>query len=79
MAETALETGQLDQAESWISKAAKNPEEELQEDVYQEYIFQRARLLQKQGHPVDALKLALLLKPGDSVRLAEYRFVLIIV
>jgi AraC-like DNA-binding protein len=75
MAEVALAQDSLDAAGRLLKEVTEYPEGSIYEDVRQEYLYARARLLLKLGKPDEAEALANVLQPGDSLRFGAYRFV----
>ena len=75
MAETLLKTNNRSKAENLLEEVAVYPQETIQEDVSQEYLYIKAQLLLTQQKFDEAQKLADLLTPGDTLRFATYRFV----
>ncbi len=75
LAETALLSDSLTTAWQRLNEVAAYPADDIYEDVRQEYLYIKARLLLMQGKPNDALSLAKQLVPDDSLRFSEYRFI----
>ncbi len=75
MAETLLKTNNRGNAEKLLEEVAASPQETIQEDVRQEYLYVKAQLVLMQQKFDEAQKLAELLTPGDTLRFASYRFI----
>ncbi|MBU2650651.1 MAG: helix-turn-helix domain-containing protein [Bacteroidetes bacterium] len=75
LAETELESGNLDSARMLLDEVDKYPETTLHEDVFQEYLFCKTKMLLAQGKANEAFNTAHLLKPSDSVSFNQYRFI----
>jgi AraC-like DNA-binding protein/TolA-binding protein len=75
LAETNLKSGDLDEAEQLLSEVAAYPDNEIYEDVKQEWMYCKALLLLKKDKPDEAMKLAKQLIPGDSLLFSKYRFI----
>ena len=75
LAETDLKSGDLDEAEQLLNEVATYPENEIYEDVKQEWMYYKAVLLLKKDRPEEAMKLAKQLVPGDSLLFSKYRFI----
>jgi len=75
LAETEMMNGKLQVAERLLNEVAAYPEASIYEDVSQEWMFNRARLLLKKGKPDEAQQMAVQLLPGDSIKFSAYRFV----
>lgn len=68
-------TGHPDTAAILLNEADAYPIETIREDVRQEFLYARARLLLAQDDLPEAETLALSLLPLDSLRFGEYRFI----
>ncbi len=75
LAETALMIDSLTNAAHLLQEVEAYPRQTLYEDVWQEYIYARGRLLFKQGKINEAMELARHLLPGDTLHFSEYRFI----
>ena len=75
LAETALNTDDIQIAERLLDEVNDIQKENVYEDVIQEFIFTKAQLLLKKGKVDDAMVLAKQLIPEDSNLFNQYRFV----
>lgn len=75
MAEFALAQDSLDVAGRLLKEVSEYPEGSIYEDVWQEYLYTRARLLLQLGKPDESEGFANALQPGDSLKFVAYRFV----
>ena len=75
LAETDLLDNNIKEAEQLLQEVAAYPKSDIYEDVKQEWIFYKARLLLKKGKPDEAKNLAEQLVPGEKHLFSEYRFV----
>ena len=75
LAETYLLNNSIKEADQLLQEVANYPESDIYEDVKQEWIFCKARLLLKQEKATEAKNLAEQLVPGGTHLYSEYRFV----
>jgi len=75
LAETALMSDSLEEAEILLNEVTSYPEEDIFDDVLQEYFYIKAQLLLKQQNLNRSQEYANLLTPGYSDRFKKYRFI----